>query len=122
MSSKQDEDENHDTQILLTLLHESYQHWRHIENLRQGFTAVWAAVVAGVLAFITQTENFLTSLASLPALVFLFILTLLGLLMSIRLGYNIKPCEDNISDILRHLKKKEYDPTSKLGRGNYQTL
>lgn len=118
MSNTQEgEHGDQESQILLALLDESFQHWRHIENLRQGFTAVWAAIVGGVLAFITQTEDFLTSNASIPALIFLSLLTVLGFLMSIRLSNNIQPCEQNIREILQSVKLEKYDPTRGWGKG-----
>jgi hypothetical protein len=90
------------------VLEESLQHWRHIENLRQGFTSVWAVIVAGVLAFVSQTPKFLENGATILALIFLILLTVLGLLMSVRLSYNIKPCEDNIEEILRNAGLEKY--------------
>lgn len=103
--------------ILSTVLRESFLHWRHIENMRQGYTAVWAAIVAGVLAFISQTEGFLENFASVPPLIFLILITSLGLLTSIRLGSNIKPCEYNIREVLERVKLDEYDPTKWWGKG-----
>ena len=103
--------------ILLETLRQSFEHWRHIENMRQGFTAVWGAIVAGVLAFISQNENPLTNVTSLPAIIFLVILTSLGLLMSIRLGNNIKACESNIKKALQQGKLGDYDPTTGWGKG-----
>lgn len=100
-----------------TILTESFRHWRHIENLRQGFTAVWAAIVGGVLAFVSQTENLLGSTTSIPALVFLILITCLGFLMSIRLSNNIEPCEYNIREIMKSVKLEKYDPTKGWERG-----
>ena len=97
--------------MLLSILRESFLHWRHIENLRQGFTAVWAAIVAGVLAFMSQIENSPQSFSSIPALIFLAFITSLGFLMSWRLSNNIKPCEYNIKEILKRVAFEEYDPT-----------
>jgi hypothetical protein len=103
--------------ILEAILIESFRHWRYIENLRQGFTAVWAAIVAGVLAFISQTENFLVNIASIPALIFLILLTFLGFLMSIRLSNNIEPCEHNIRETLTNANFAKYDPTRGWEKG-----
>lgn len=103
--------------ILLAILRESYLHWRHIENLRQGFTAFWAVIVAGVLAFLSRTENFFENAASIPALIFLIFFTLLGLLVSVRLSINIQPCEYNIREILKGVNLEKYDPTKGWGKG-----
>jgi hypothetical protein len=112
MDNNQSEEEITDHESMISvILAESFRHWRHIENLRQGFTAVWAAVVAGVLAFISQTKNILENVASIPALFFLVLLTFLGLLMSIRLSSNIEPCEQNIREILASVDLGKYDPT-----------
>ena len=103
--------------MLLTILEESFRHWRHIETLRQGFTAVWAAIVAGVLTFVSQTENFFENIASIPTLIFLILITLLGFLMSLRLSNNIKPCEYNIREILKSAKLDKYDLTKGWEKG-----
>jgi len=101
----------------LMVLRLSFEHWRHIENLRQGFTTIWAAIVAGVLAFISQAPNALANVASIPTIIFLILLTSLGLFVSIRLGKNIEPCESNIKDILKQLDLEKYDPTRGWGKG-----
>jgi len=112
-----DEESSHSNTLLLAILEESFRHWRHIENLRQGFTAVWAAIVAGVLTFISQTPNFLENVAAIPALAFLILLTTLGLLMSLRLSNNIKPCEDNILEILESAHLGKYNPIKGWKKG-----
>ena len=116
-NEQNDEEREGDGSMHLTILRESFRHWRHIENLRQGFTTFWAAIVAGVLAFTSQTENFLENTASIPALIFLILFTLLGFLVSVRLSNNIKPCEDNIKEILKSAKLDKYDPTKGWGKG-----
>jgi hypothetical protein len=95
--------------LTVALLEQSLLHWRHIENLRQGFTTVWSAIIAGVLAFVSQTPDFLNNPATVPALSFLVILTVLGLLMSLRLSYNIKPCEESINSILQTTELERYN-------------
>lgn len=117
MNEKNKKEGDSGESILLTILEESFRHWRHIENLRQGFTAVWAAIVAGVLTFTSQITNFFGNTASIPTLIFLILITLLGFLMSIRLSNNIKPCEYNIREILKSTKLDMYDMTRPWGKG-----
>jgi hypothetical protein len=123
MGVRMEKGENRDKAIkasndaILLILRQSFEHWRHIENMRQGFTTIWAAIVAGVLAFISQAPNALANVASIPVIVFLALLTSLGLFVSIRLGKNIAPCEFNIKDILKQEGLEKYDPTVGWGKG-----
>lgn len=70
------------------LFHENWEHVRHVENERLGFTSVYIVVVAGVLAFIAQKgfDNFMSPYL----LVLLVVLSVIGALLSFRLGADME--------------------------------
>ncbi len=67
------------------LLTQRYEQLRHLDNLRMHFTTFYAVVVAGALAFLAQA----TGNSSRPLLVALDVLSLLGLLISLRIGSGV---------------------------------
>lgn len=64
------------------------QHWlqiRHIESERLWFTNIYAAIMAGVLAFITKGAEISLEFYA-PLLFFLILLTIIGIIIVVRLG------------------------------------
>jgi len=65
------------------LYRENWEHVRHVENERLGFTSVYIVVVAGVLAFLAQKG--VDSPLSRNLLWLLVVLSVIGALISLRL-------------------------------------
>lgn len=94
-----------------------FAHCRHIEVMRQGFTTIWAAILAGVLTFVGQSKEGFLSNEFTPIVGFLMMLTSLGLLVSWRLASTLKVCTDIMSEILVESGAEAYDPTTRWARG-----
>jgi len=74
--------ENSDVIELVKVVYE--QHWlhaRHVENERLWFTNIFTAIFAGVISIIKDS---LFDLASVPLILFLMILSIFGILVSIK--------------------------------------
>lgn len=100
--------------ILETLLEQSWLHIRHAENHRLWFTNMYFLVVAGVLTYLsTQTPPFMTVI--FPFLLgFLLLLATLGLIVCIKTdtvqeGY-VKAIENIVREMLK-TKKGDSTPT-----------
>lgn len=80
------------------VMRQTFEHWRHLENLREGFMTIWAAMSAGVLTFIAQTDQPFGDRAFVPALAILTALAGLGLVMTLRINTVITHCEKVLRD------------------------
>jgi hypothetical protein len=97
-------------EFLHVVYEEQFAHCRHIEVMRQGFTGIWAAIVAGVLTFVGQSNEGFLSSDFAPVVAFLIVLTTLGLLVSWRSAHTLRVCIGIISSVSHAFGAQAYDP------------
>jgi hypothetical protein len=66
-----------------TVFEQRWLHARHVETMRSGLLAVYAAIVSG--CFTTLKDNFYKT-SALPLYVFLMVLTVIWFLLCVKLG------------------------------------
>jgi hypothetical protein len=93
--------EQSEVEILLEALKENYEHFRHVENERLWFTNIYAIIVGAILTFFKEGRIFVHST------IFLIILSILGLLMSLRLRADIADFQHKIIEIATKLKVRD---------------
>jgi hypothetical protein len=98
------------SEFLRAVYQEQFAHCRHIEVMRQGFTGIWAAIVAGVLTFVGQSKEGFLSSDFAPVVAFLIVLTTLGLLVSWRSARTLRVCTGIMSSVSHALGAQAYDP------------
>lgn len=91
--------------MLRCIYEQNWQQLRHAEDERLGFTAIYCAVVSGVLSFLTGWEDDGSLAVSVALIAFLLLFTVLGLLVSLRLRSAIHYHRDKISDTLTEMKE-----------------
>lgn len=91
-------------EILRCIYEQNWQQFRHVENERIGFTAIYCAVASGVLSFLASWENGGSLAVSVALIAFLLLFTLLGLLISLRLGSGAHHHEGKLKDILEEMR------------------
>jgi hypothetical protein len=93
--------EQSEIEILLEALKENYEHFRHVENERLWFTNIYAIIAGAILTFFKEGRIFVHST------IFLIILSILGLLMSLRLKADIQDFQHKIIEIATKLKVRD---------------
>jgi hypothetical protein len=93
--------EQSEVEILLEALKENYEHFRHVENERLWFTNIYAIIVGAIITFFKEGRIFVHST------IFLIILSILGLLMSLRLKADIQDFQHKIIEIATKLKVRD---------------
>ncbi len=98
------------TSELKAILRQHWEHSRHCEIQMLWFTSIYAAVVAGILAFIAETyKNNSTDLGPTPLLAFFgLILSLVGFLITVALTLGHHDHKMNVSAILYYWDKMEF--------------
>ena len=84
-----------DNSVLLEIFRQSWEHNRHMGNERLGFTTLYAVIVAGALAFLSQDSD----IDQRPLLVALVFVSLFGFLVSLRLGLLISFYDRRLFDL-----------------------
>jgi len=87
--------------ILLEVLKENYNHFRHVENERLWFTNIYAIIVGSIFTFVKEGRVFILST------IFLIILSILGFLMSLRLKADVEDFQQKIIAISTQLKVRD---------------
>jgi hypothetical protein len=77
------------------LYRQNWEHTRHVENERMNFTAIYVIIIAGVLAFLSQSGEDISEGFKVGILSFLAVLSAVGFLISLRLK----------ADMEAHVKK-----------------
>ncbi len=90
-------------EILLKVLEQNYEHSRHVENERLWFTNIYAIIVGAILTLISKN-----SLIFVYSLIFCFILSILGFLMSLRLKADFEDFLNKIIMVAKELKVEDY--------------
>lgn len=75
-------EKNPHRESLIAALEQNWLHARHVENERLWFTNIFVIVVAGVLAFIGEFKALINN----PLVLFLLILSGLGLILTIKIS------------------------------------
>jgi hypothetical protein len=97
--------EQSEVEILLEALRENYEHFRHVENERLWFTNIYAIIVGAILTFFK--EGRIEGRIFVYSMIFLIILSTLGLLMSLRLRADVQDFQDKIIAIATKLKVRD---------------
>ena len=87
-------------EMLRCIYEQNWEHYRHAENERLGFTAIYCAVVSGVLSFLTGWEDRGSLAVSVALTAFLLLFTVLGLLVSLRIGSAIQHHREKLESAL----------------------
>ena len=88
------------------LLAQNWENVRHVKNERLWFTNIYAIVVAGVLSFLhSATSN---RLLELSLIVFLFLLSFMGLLISFRLKAELEGYLDKLDRMIYQAGLEEF--------------
>jgi hypothetical protein len=85
---------------------QNWEHVRHVENERLGFTSVYFVILAAILAFLSQTHP--TQFFSVALFFLVFLLSAIGSLMSIRLKADMEAHGDRLRKIANNSRYPEY--------------
>jgi hypothetical protein len=101
------------------MFEQNWQQFRHVENERLGFTAIYCAVVSGVLSFLTTWDERGSLAVSVALIAFLLLFTLLGLLVSLRLRAAVRHHRAKLIDALKKMgvRKKKWRDIGVPGTG-----
>jgi hypothetical protein len=93
-----------DKENLLEAIRQNWLHARHLETERLWFTNIYAIVVAGSLAFLGQFD-----IGKYPYLImFLFIFSLLGLLVTLKVNHEYGNEMQALKKTLDHINMNNY--------------
>jgi hypothetical protein len=101
------------------MFEQNWQQFRHVETERLGFTAIYCAVVSGVLSFIASWDDGGSLAVSVALIAFLLLFTLLGLLVSLRLRTAVRHHRAKLIDTLKKMgvRKKKWRDIGVPGTG-----
>jgi hypothetical protein len=108
-------------EMLRCIYEQNWQQFRHVENERIGFTAIYCAVASGVLSFLATWSDRGSLAVSVALIAFLLLFTLLGLLISLRLGSGAHRHEGKLEEILEEMRpilglnEKDVDDWKRIG-------
>jgi hypothetical protein len=80
------EDTHLSGELIKSIFEQQWLHVRHVENERLWFTNIYAAIMAGVLAFISKGSEETSFEFYMPLLLFLILLSVIGIIVIMRLG------------------------------------
>ena len=94
---------------------QNWQQLRHVENERLAFTAIYGAAIGGVLSFLATWEDSGSLAVSVSLTAFLLLFTVLGLLVSLRLGSGARHHRKKLVQTLEHLGLPQWEETGAPG-------
>jgi hypothetical protein len=86
MSESNGEDTHLSGELIKSIFEQQWLQLRHVESERLWFTNIYAAIMAGVLAFISKGGEETPFEFYMPLLLFLVLLSVIGIVVVIRLG------------------------------------
>ncbi|MDF1537663.1 MAG: hypothetical protein P1Q69_02025 [Candidatus Thorarchaeota archaeon] len=97
-----------ESEILLKLLDINLGHSQHATNERNWFTGSFLIITAALIAYVASSPPIIFSPFLIYALLFLFTISLLGLVVTMRLSNEISKHWKCIEEIMEHKKLKPF--------------
>jgi len=95
-----------DKDLLKTAFEQNWEHARYVLMERMGFTSIYAAIMAGVLAFISQSGKSIATY--IPLIVLLIMFSIMGLIVTIKLNLEFHQHITYAIEIAKVLKLENY--------------